>query len=90
MNAPIIKNYIAGKFLTSEKQIEDTNPVDGSMVAMVAEADREMVDNTVRAGRTAPTSDWGSSSAEERAGLQHAVADGIEKRYDDFVQAETA
>ena len=90
VNAPVIKNHIAGKFLISEKQIEDTNPVNGSMVAMVAETDQEMVGNAVQAGRTALKRDWGSSSAEERSGLPHAVADGIETRYDDFVQAETA
>ncbi len=90
MNAPVIKNYIAGNFLTSEKQFEDINPVDGSMVAMVAEADREMVDKAVQAGREALAGEWGSSSAERRASLLHAVADGIENRFDDFVQAEIA
>ncbi len=90
MNAPVIKNYIAGNFLTSEKQFEDINPVDGSMVAMVAEADREMVDKAVQAGREALAGEWGSSSAEERAALLHAVADGIESRFDEFVQAEIA
>ena len=49
-----------------------------------------MVDKAVQAGRTALKGDWGSSSAEERAGLLHAVADGIEKRFDDFVDAEIA
>ena len=90
MNAPVIKNYVAGNFLTSEKQFEDINPVDGSVVAMVAEADREMVDKAVQAGREVLRGEWGSSSAEERASLLHAVADGIEKRFDDFVQAEIA
>ena len=90
MSSPVIKNYIAGNFLSAEKQFENTNPVDGSVVAMVAEADREMVNNAVQAGRNALRGGWGSSSAEERADLLHAVADGIEKRFDDFVQAEIA
>ena len=90
MSPPVIKNYIAGKFLSSDKQFKNTNPVDGSLVAMVAEADREMVDMAVQAGREALKGDWGSSSAEDRAALLHAVADGIEKRFDDFVEAEIA
>ena len=90
MSPPVIKNYIAGKFLSSDKQFENTNPVDGSLVAMVAEADREMVNSAVQAGREALRGDWGAASAEERAALLHAVADGIEKRFDDFVQAEIA
>jgi aminomuconate-semialdehyde/2-hydroxymuconate-6-semialdehyde dehydrogenase len=90
VSSRLIKNYVAGKFLSSERQFEDTNPADGSVVAMVAEADREMVDNAVSAGRDALNAGWGSGSAEERANLLHAVADGIEKRFDDFVAAEIA
>ncbi len=53
MKSPVNKNYVAGQFLQSRKQFEHTNPVDGSMVAMVAEAGREMVDNAIQAGREA-------------------------------------
>lgn len=90
MSSPVIKNYVAGKFLTSEKLFEDINPVDGSLVAMVAEADRKMVDKAVQAARRALENEWSSYSAERRARLLHAVADGIEKRFDDFVNAEIA
>lgn len=90
VSSPVIKNYIAGKFVSSDKQFENINPVDGSLVAMVAEADREMVNDAVRAGREALRGGWGASSAEQRAALLHAVADGIEARFDDFVQAEIA
>lgn len=90
MNAPVIKNYVAGKSLASRKQFEDINPVDGSLVAMVAEADREMVDKAVRAAREALQGDWGGYPAGERARLLHAAADGIEERFDDFVAAEIA
>ncbi len=50
-------------------------------MAMVAEADREMVDNTIRAARAAPDGDWDLFSAEDRARRLHAVADGFEKRF---------
>jgi aminomuconate-semialdehyde/2-hydroxymuconate-6-semialdehyde dehydrogenase len=90
VSSPVIKNYVAGKFLSSEKLFQNTNPVDGSVVAMVAEAGREMVDYAVRAGREALNGTWGSYSVEDRARLLHAVADGIEKRFDEFVDAEIA
>ncbi len=90
MKSPAIKNCIAGGYTSSKKQFEDINPVDGSLVAMVAEADREMVDKAVRSGREALDGEWGRASAEQRAGVLHAVADGIEKRFDDFVDAERA
>ena len=58
MKSPANKDYVAGQFLQSKKQFEHTNPVDGSIVAMVAEAGREMVDNAVRAGREALQDEW--------------------------------
>jgi aminomuconate-semialdehyde/2-hydroxymuconate-6-semialdehyde dehydrogenase len=90
VSTPEIKSYIGGKFLISGSKFEDINPVDGSLIAMVAEADAEMVDNAVRAGRAALNGPWGSASAEERAKLLHAIADGIERRFDEFVEAEIA
>lgn len=90
MTTPAIKNYVGGKFLISGKQFEDINPVDGSLVAMVAEADREMVDRAIQAGRDSLKGEWGASSAGERARLLHALADGIERRFDEFVEAEIA
>lgn len=88
MSTPLFNNYVNGQFLSSKKRFEDVNPVDGSIAAMVAEADREMVDQAVTAARHALAADWGSYSAERRAALLHGVADGIEKRFDDFVYAE--
>lgn len=49
MNSPVNRNIVAGQFLQSKKQFEHTNPVDGSIVAMVAEAGRQMVDAAVQA-----------------------------------------
>lgn len=90
VSSPVIENYVAGKFLSSDRKFEDINPVDGSLVAMVAEADREMVDKAVQVGHEALAGEWGATSAEERAAVLHAVADGIDKRFDDFLDAEIA
>jgi len=49
VNSPVNKNIVAGQFLQSKKRFEHTHPVDGSIVAMVAEAGREMVDDAVQA-----------------------------------------
>ncbi len=67
MTPPVLNNYSAGEFQSSKKQFEDLNPVDGSLVAMVAEADREMVDKAVRSGREALDGEWGSASIAQRA-----------------------
>ncbi len=81
MKSTVIKNFIAGQFPPAEAQFEDSNPVDGTIMAMVAEADRKMVDNTIHAARAAPDGDWDLFSAEDRARLLHALADEIEKRF---------
>ncbi len=77
MKSPVNKNYRVGQFLQSKKQFEHTDPVDGSIVTMVAEAGREMVDNAVQAGREALQDERGAFSAADRARLLHALADGM-------------
>jgi len=74
VKSPVFKNYVAGQFLPSKKQFEDTNPFDGSPVAMVAEADREMVDNVFQAARQLLKGQCGSLSAKQRAGPPYAAA----------------
>ncbi len=81
MTSPVLNNYVAGEFLSSKKQFEDLNPVDGSLVAMVAEADRKMVDKAVESGHEVLAGEWGAASAEQRFAILYAVADGIEKRF---------
>src|SRR6266704_2891965 len=49
------KCYINGQFVGSGRQFAKINPVDGTVVAQVHEADRAMVDAAVRAARAAPT-----------------------------------
>lgn len=85
-----IKNYVAGKFVASKTQFEDINPVDGSLIARVHEADRATVDRAVKAAREALSGAWGALPPAERGNLLNAVADGIERRFDDFVEAEIA
>jgi aminomuconate-semialdehyde/2-hydroxymuconate-6-semialdehyde dehydrogenase len=85
-----IKNYVAGEFVTSGKVFDDINPVDGTLVARVHEADAATVDAAVTAARAALDGPWGSMAPAERAALLNKVADGIEARFDDFVAAEIA
>lgn len=85
-----IKNYIGGEFVPASNTFDDINPVDGSLVARVHEADRATVDRAVASARLALQGEWGSMSVAERAGVLGKVAEGIERRFDDFVDAEIA
>ncbi len=86
----ILANYIDGQFLGSERLFPNINPVDGSLICQVAEASEDMVDRAVLAARRALGGTWGSLSTNGRCDLLHAVADGITRRFDEFVEAEIA
>ena len=90
MQRNLLRNYIDGEFLASATRFKNINPVNGSMIADVCEADAAMVDHAVNAAKAALNGPWGKLSAMERAALLHKVADGIQTRFEDFVQAEVA
>lgn len=49
----LIRHYIGGCFVESEKRFANINPVDGSLVCEVCEASRADVDAAVAAARAA-------------------------------------
>src|SRR5262245_45435903 len=90
--APVLelKNFVDGAFVSGEKQFDDINPADGTLIARVAEASPEVVDAAVQAGRRALKGEWGSWGVRQRAAMLYKIAEGIEARFEDFVRAESA
>ena len=86
----LLHSYIDGDFVPGTREFPDVNPADGNVVASVTEASREMVDTAVAAARRALTGPWGAMGVRERAAILYKIADGIEKHFDCFVQAEVA
>ncbi|WXL27890.1 2-hydroxymuconic semialdehyde dehydrogenase [Ectopseudomonas mendocina] len=86
----LLRNYIAGEFVTTKTTFANISPVDGTLIGHVCEADADLVDRAVRAGKAAQQGPWGQYSAAQRAQLLHKIADGIERRFDEFVAAEVA
>ena len=82
------KCFIDGQFVSSSKQFTKINPADGTVVAQVHEADKAMVDAAIKAARRALLGPWGKMSNQARADMLRAIADGIDKRFDDFLAAE--
>jgi aminomuconate-semialdehyde/2-hydroxymuconate-6-semialdehyde dehydrogenase len=68
------------------------SPVDGRVIAQIAEADRCAGGRCGGAGRApgACTANGAACRLEQRVALLHAVADEINRRFDDFVAAEMA
>ncbi|MFI1385359.1 2-hydroxymuconic semialdehyde dehydrogenase [Embleya sp. NPDC020886] len=83
-------HYVAGEFTRAGDGVFAlVNPVDGAVVGDVPEADRGVVDAAVAAARGA-LAEWGVASVEVRAEAMRRIADGIQARFDEFVDAEVA
>lgn len=92
MSTKTLQNFINGSFSSSAtaNYFDNINPVDGSVISSVAEANSDDVAAAVAAARAALTGPWGDMSPEDRAGLLHRVADGVVARFDEFLAAECA
>jgi aminomuconate-semialdehyde/2-hydroxymuconate-6-semialdehyde dehydrogenase len=85
-----VAHFIDGRFVPGNRTFEKRCPVDGRLIARVAEAGKEEVDAAVRAARTALAGEWGRMDVARRTALLHAVAAEIERRFDEFLEAEVA
>jgi aminomuconate-semialdehyde/2-hydroxymuconate-6-semialdehyde dehydrogenase len=84
-----VGHFIDGRAVSSGKSsFENRNPATGEVVSLVHEADAALVDDAVQAARRALKGPWGKMSDQERSAMLRKVADGITRRFDEFVQAE--
>jgi aminomuconate-semialdehyde/2-hydroxymuconate-6-semialdehyde dehydrogenase len=85
-----IRNFIAGEFVAGARSFDKYSPVDGALIARVAEAGAAEIDAAVKAARNALGGPWGKMPLGERCDLLYAVANEINRRFDDFLDAEVA
>lgn len=83
------RNFIDGRFVESEKRFAGINPANGIRFADIHEATRGMVDEAVEAGHRAVQA-WGKTSVVDRAAMLCSIADEIDRRADDFLDAEVS
>ncbi len=83
------KNYIDGRFVESEKRFAGINPANGQRFADIHEATKEMVDEAMQAGHRA-VHGWGATSVADRADMLYRIADEIDRRAADFLDAEVS
>ncbi|NDU72702.1 2-hydroxymuconic semialdehyde dehydrogenase [Actinomadura sp. DSM 109109] len=84
------EHYVGGVFRSDGPAFPLIAPVDGTELGAVPEATREVVDDAVAAARSALDGPWGAMAAEERAAALRRVADGVQARFEEFVDAEVA
>ncbi|MGE5491057.1 MAG: aldehyde dehydrogenase family protein, partial [Actinomycetota bacterium] len=85
-----ILNFINGEFVSTGKQFEKRTPLDNSLIGMVHEAGKAEVDAAVAAAQAALNGPWGKMAVADRVEMLYAVANEINRRFDDFLQAEVA
>jgi aminomuconate-semialdehyde/2-hydroxymuconate-6-semialdehyde dehydrogenase len=85
-----LAHFIRNRFVSSAsgRQFEKRSPVDGSLVGMVPEAGPPEVNAAVEAAQAALLGPWRRFSLSQRVALLEAVATEIERRADDFIDAE--
>jgi aminomuconate-semialdehyde/2-hydroxymuconate-6-semialdehyde dehydrogenase len=84
------RNFIDGRWVETGNTFDNRDPVDNRLIGRVHEAGDAEVDAAVRAAKAALRGPWGALKTQQRVELLHAVADGITRRFDDFVDAEIA
>jgi aminomuconate-semialdehyde/2-hydroxymuconate-6-semialdehyde dehydrogenase len=85
-------NFINGQYVEGAggKTFEDRCPLDNALIGLVSEAGEGEVDAAVTAAKAALKGPWGRMSPQERSDLLYKVADGINARFDEFLEAEIA
>lgn len=85
-----IKHFINGEFVGSQsgKTFANLNPATNQHIGTVHEGGQIEVEQAVAAARAALKGPWGTMPLAERMAILHKVADGINARLDEFLEAE--
>jgi len=83
-------HFICGEFTQgmNGKSWRNISPLDYSVIGRVPEGGEVEIDAAVRAAKAALDGPWGKMSIAERTDILSRVADGINRRFDEFLAAE--
>ncbi len=82
------RHFINGEFVSSERTFPKYSPLNNKQIGVIHEANKQQVDDAVKAARAAMNGPWGKMTVEQRVAKLYAVADEITRRFDEFVEAE--
>ncbi|NMM38397.1 MAG: 2-hydroxymuconic semialdehyde dehydrogenase [Glaciimonas sp.] len=85
-----IHNFINGEFVSTVKTFEKRSPLNDTVIAQVCEAGKIEVDQAVKSARAALNGPWGKLVVADRVELLYGVANEINRRFDEFLEAECA
>lgn len=83
-----LPNFINGKFVETGDVFDVLYPITGEVTAQAHTAGEAEVNAAVAAARAALNGPWGKMGQAERSQMVRAIAAGINKRFDDFLELE--
>jgi aminomuconate-semialdehyde/2-hydroxymuconate-6-semialdehyde dehydrogenase len=85
-----VQHYINGQFIDSEcgEFFDNYNPATAELIAKVAQGREPEVNAAVAAAKAALTGEWGQMKLNDRIALMYEIANEMDRRFDDFLEAE--
>jgi len=85
-----VQHYINGQFIDSQcgEFFDNFNPATAELIAKVAQGREPEVDAAVAAAKAALTGEWGQMKLNDRIALMYEIANEMDRRFDDFLEAE--
>ena len=83
-----VQGFINGEFVSSGEYGNIFSPATGKLVCQYDITSAEQVDQAVQAAEAALKGPWGDMSIQDRVDILYKIADGIEARFEEFLEAE--
>jgi len=83
-----VQGFINGEYVSSGEYGNIFSPATGELVCQYDITSAEQVDQAVQAAEAALKGPWGNMSIQDRVDILYKIADGIEARFDEFLEAE--
>ena len=83
-----IRSFVNGEYVEPSVWESCLDPTTGDVYAKYGVATNSQVNDAVTAAREALSGEWGAMSVEDRVDLLYRVADRINARFDEFLDAE--
>ena len=85
-----VQHYINGQFMDSScnEFFDNINPMNGQLLSKVALGREDEVNAAVAAAKASLTGEWGQMKLNDRIAMMYEIANEIDKRFDDFLEAE--
>ena len=85
-----VQHYINGQFMDSAcgEFFDNYNPATAEIISKVALGREPEVNAAIAAAKAALTGEWGQMKLNDRIAMMYEIANEIDRRFDDFLEAE--